>query len=61
MDLPVGDYETVAGLILDKLERIPHQGQILHFGNYRLQVLQANDKKIIKVKIHVSESHDKKE
>jgi len=55
MDLPVGDYETVAGLILDKLERIPHQGQILHFGNYRLQVLQATDKKIIKVKIHVSE------
>lgn len=58
MDLPEGDYETVAGLILDKLERIPHQGQILHFGNYRIQVLQATDKKIIKVKIHVSEKKE---
>lgn len=55
MVLPEGDYETVAGLILDKLERIPHQGQILHFGNYRIQVLQATDKRIIKVKIHATE------
>jgi CBS domain containing-hemolysin-like protein len=61
MDLPEGDYETVAGLILDKLERIPNQGQILHFGHYRLQVLQATDKRIIKVKIHLTEKHEKNE
>lgn len=52
MELPEGDYETVAGLILDKLERIPNPGQYLHVGAYRLQILQATDKKIIKVKIH---------
>jgi len=50
--LPEGDYETIAGLILDKLERIPHQGQFIPVPPYRLQVLQATDKKIIKVKIH---------
>ncbi len=61
MDLPEGDFETVAGLILDKLERIPHQGQILHFGSYRLQVLQSTEKKIIKVKIHDSSSDEKEE
>jgi len=49
--LPEGDYETIAGLILDKLERIPHQGQFIPVPPYRLQVLQATDKKIIKVKI----------
>ncbi|HOY84593.1 MAG: hemolysin family protein [Candidatus Cloacimonetes bacterium] len=52
INLPEGDYETVAGLILDKLARIPHQGQIVIVGDYRIQVLQATDKKIIKVKIH---------
>lgn len=52
IELPEGDYETVAGLILDKLERIPHQGQFISIPPYRLQVLQATDKKIIKVKIH---------
>lgn len=50
--LPEGDYETVAGLILDKLARIPHQGQIINVNAYRVQILQATEKKIIKVKIH---------
>lgn len=50
--LPEGDYETLAGLILDKLERIPHQGQFVNVEPYRIQVLQATDKKIVKVKIH---------
>ncbi len=54
IDLPEGDYETLAGLILDKLERIPHQGQIIQIKPYRLQILQATNKKIIKVKIHKS-------
>lgn len=52
IELPEGDYETIAGLILDRLERIPHQGQIIFIPPYRIQVLQATDKKIIKVKIH---------
>ncbi|MBM4399396.1 MAG: HlyC/CorC family transporter [Candidatus Cloacimonetes bacterium] len=58
MDLPTGDYETVAGLILDALESIPVQGQILHCGKYRLQVLQATDKKIIRVKIHLTDEEE---
>ncbi|MCB5255396.1 MAG: hemolysin family protein [Candidatus Cloacimonadaceae bacterium] len=52
IELPEGDYETVAGLILDHLEKIPHQGQFITIAPYRIQVLQATDKKIIKVKIH---------
>jgi len=52
IELPEGDYETVAGLILDKLERIPHQGQVLSIGDYKIQVLQATAKKIVKIKIH---------
>lgn len=52
IELPEGDYETIAGLILDHLERIPHQGQVITIAPYRLQVLQATSKKIVKVKIH---------
>lgn len=50
--LPEGDYETVAGLILDRLAHIPHQGQFIDVEPYRIQVIQATQKKIIKVKIH---------
>ena len=59
IELPEGDYETVAGLILDQLEQIPHQGQIVTVEPYRLQVLQATDKKIIKIKIHKKHKEDK--
>ncbi|HAN40933.1 MAG TPA: hypothetical protein DCQ12_03310, partial [Candidatus Cloacimonas sp.] len=33
-------------------ERIPQQGQFIEMQPYRLQVLQATNKRIIKVKIH---------
>ena len=52
IQLPEGDYQTVAGLILDHLARIPHQGQIINVEGYRIQVLQVTDRKILKVKIH---------
>ncbi len=52
IELPQGDYETIAGLILDHLEKIPHQGQFVNIPPYRIQVLQATDKKIVKVKLH---------
>ena len=52
IQLPEGDYETVAGLILDRLEKIPHQGQVVNVPPYTIQVLQATSKQIIKVKIH---------
>ncbi|MCB5253430.1 MAG: hemolysin family protein, partial [Candidatus Cloacimonetes bacterium] len=35
IELPEGDYETVAGLILDHLEKIPHQGQFITIAPYR--------------------------
>jgi len=52
IELPEGDYETIAGLILDRLERIPHQGQVINIPPYKIQILQATAKQIIKVKIH---------
>jgi CBS domain containing-hemolysin-like protein len=60
IELPEGDYETIAGLILDKLERIPHQGQFISIPPFRLQVLQATDKKVIKVKIYKTETRGDK-
>jgi len=52
IDLPEGDYETLAGLILDRLERIPLRGQVIELEPWRIQVLQATEKKILKVKLH---------
>lgn len=51
MELPEGDYETIAGLIIAKLERIPTQGQTLVVDKIKIEVLQVTNKKIIKVRL----------
>ncbi|MCK9330020.1 MAG: hemolysin family protein [Candidatus Cloacimonetes bacterium] len=49
--LPHGDYETIAGLIISHLAKIPIQGTILNVDNYKIEVIEVTNKKIEKVKI----------
>ncbi len=51
MNLPEGDYETIAGLIIDKLERIPKQNTMLKVENWEITVVHVTDKKIVKVEM----------
>lgn len=51
MDLPLGDYETIAGMIIDKLERIPRRDTKLKIGNWDITIIQATDKRIITVEM----------
>jgi len=46
LDLPQGDYETVAGLMIQKLERIPGPGDQVTVDNFRLTVKEASKRKI---------------
>ena len=51
-DLPKKkEYETVAGLILDALGRIPRPGEQVTVGAYELAVVDADERRIHKVKV----------
>jgi CBS domain containing-hemolysin-like protein len=51
-DLPTKkDYETVAGLILAFLGRIPRPGEQVTVGAYELTVVDADERRILKVKV----------
>jgi putative hemolysin len=51
-DLPKKkEYETVAGLILDALGRIPRPGEQVTVANYELAVVDADERRIHKVKV----------
>jgi CBS domain containing-hemolysin-like protein len=51
-DLPKKkEYETVAGLILDALGRIPRPGEQATVGAYELAVVDADERRIHKVKV----------
>jgi len=46
LNLPTGDYETLAGLILDRLETIPLAGEQLILDDIRLTVKETSRRKI---------------
>jgi magnesium and cobalt exporter, CNNM family len=50
-DLPKEDYETVAGLVLASLHRIPRTGEVFQLRGYTITVLDADTRRVIVVKI----------
>jgi len=49
LELPEGDYETVAGFILNRLGRIPRQGEQLKYRNLKFVITEMRGVKIEKV------------
>jgi magnesium and cobalt exporter, CNNM family len=49
--LPEGDFETVAGLILDRLGHVPAAGESVVVSGYRLEVLSADRRHIEQVAV----------
>jgi putative hemolysin len=50
-DLPKGDFETVAGLVLATLHRIPLVGEVFRIGRYTVTVLEADTRRVLTVRI----------
>jgi putative hemolysin len=46
LDLPIGDYETLAGLVIHHLEKIPNSGEQVVVDGYRLTIKEASKRKI---------------
>jgi CBS domain containing-hemolysin-like protein len=52
LDLPLSDeYETVAGLVLEHLKRIPAPGEALTVGNATIRIVAASDRAVEEVQI----------
>ncbi len=51
LELPLGEYQTVAGFILDKLGRIPAEGDVVEHGDLRFTVKQMDSVRIDKVEL----------
>ena len=52
LDLPEGDeYETVAGLVLYRLQHIPAAGEVLHCRNLEIKITEMKGPKIERVQV----------
>jgi CBS domain containing-hemolysin-like protein len=52
-DLPDGEYDTVAGLVLDRLERIPVEGDAFIVDGIRIEVLDIDGFAIGRIELRV--------
>ena len=46
LDLPEGDYETLAGLVIHSMEKIPQSGDQILVKGYRLTIKETGKRKI---------------
>jgi putative hemolysin len=51
LSLPEGDYATIAGLVLDRMGRIPGQGETVEVGGWRLEVLEVDRRAITRLRL----------
>jgi putative hemolysin len=51
LDLPEGNYQTLAGFVLEQLGRIPQQGDHLYFKDLYLEVTEMKTRKIERMQI----------
>ena len=45
------EYETLAGLVLSLLQKMPRGGEIVKYGDYKLTIVDIEGKRISKVKL----------
>jgi putative hemolysin len=51
--IPYGDYETVGGYIIEKIGRIPAQGETLVIDNFKILIARAIPARIDLVRLTV--------
>ena len=53
LDLPIGDYETIAGFVLTQLGEIPSEGDEFTYENLYFRILEMDHLKIISIMISI--------
>ena len=51
LNLPGGDFDTLAGFVLDKLGHIPDEGEILEYEDLKIEVIEMRALKIETIKV----------
>lgn len=58
IELPTGDYETVAGLVLDRLGRLADKGDVLDVAGATVEVVEVDGWAVVRVRVAPGEHDD---
>jgi CBS domain containing-hemolysin-like protein len=51
LEIPEGEYETLAGFVLDRLGRIPDEGDAFVYEGWRIEVAEMDRRRIARVRL----------
>lgn len=51
LELPVGEYETLGGLIISASERIPQEGEIVSLSHWNVHILSVEENRVGQVRL----------
>ena len=51
LEIPDGEYETLAGFVLDRLGRIPNEGDAFVYEGWRVEVAEMDRRRIARVRL----------
>lgn len=60
-NIPEEDATTIAGFLINKMERLPHQGEYLDYNNIRFTIVGKSSNRIKIIKAHILESSQQEE
>jgi len=52
IEIPEGNYDTIGGFVIYKLERIPHPGDTLEYEGFIFEVADSDKKRISRLIVH---------
>jgi CBS domain containing-hemolysin-like protein len=60
-DIPKDGYETIAGFVIKRMDKIPEVGEETRWENLRIKVLEADKRSVLKVKFFLEEGKENEE
>ncbi|MEO8233473.1 MAG: hemolysin family protein [Ignavibacteriota bacterium] len=54
LDIPIGDYETIAGFIIDNIGHIPKPNETVTINNYSILIIRADNVRIDLIKLTIT-------
>jgi CBS domain containing-hemolysin-like protein len=59
LEIPDGDYNTIAGFVIHKLGRIPRPGEAFHSGRYEYVISRASERAVLEIEAcRISKEHE---
>jgi putative hemolysin len=49
VDLPTGEYETIAGFLIEALGRIPHEDEAVDIDDWRLIAVEVDGLRVVRI------------